>query len=118
DANTFQPVLAIFEIEAENPDRNAVVIEVSDLYTSDAQAISGIPTGMQEQWKIRGLDNSRTFINYAHTYPQNVEVRHTLTFRSTGEPAAGRGVFSVEMHQSMVLLPKQLMASRPCDVRV
>ncbi|HET6528805.1 MAG TPA: zinc-dependent metalloprotease [Balneolaceae bacterium] len=118
DANTFEPVLAIFEIETESPDGDAVVIEVSDLYTSDARAISGIPTGAHERWEIRGLDEDRTFINYAHAYPQNVEVRHTLTFRSTGEPAVGRGVFSVQMHQSMVLLPNDLMTSRPCDIRV
>lgn len=117
-ANNFEPVLAVFEIEAESPDGDAVVIEVSDLYTSDAQAISGIPTGAREEWEIRGLDDDRTFINYAHAYPQNVEVRHTLTFTSTGDPAMGRGVFSVEMNQSMVLLPQKLMTSRQCDVRV
>lgn len=118
DENTFEPVLAIFDIVTISPDKNAVVIDVTDLFTEDAAAISGIRSRAKEQWKVRGLDNDRTFINFIHSYPRNVEVRHTLTFRSTGAPAVGRGVFSVELNQSMVLLPENLMAKRPCDVRV
>ncbi len=118
DANTFEPVLAIFDIVTISPDSSAVVIEVNDLFTEDAAAVSGIPSGAREQWEIRGLDNDRTFINFARSYPRNVEVRHTLTFQATGDPALGRGVFSVQLNQSMVLLPKELMTTRECDIRV
>ncbi len=118
EANTFEPVLAIFDIVTVSPDKDAVVIEVSDLFTEDAAAISGVHTWARSRWEIRGLDDNRTFINFARSYPKNVEIRHTLTFRSTGAPALGRGVFSVQLNQSMVLLPKKLMTSRPCDIRV
>ncbi len=118
EANTFEPVLAVFDIVTVSPDKDAVVIEVSDLFTEDAAAISGVHSWARERWEIRGLDNDRTFINFARSYPKNVEVRHTLTFRSTGEPALGRGVFSVQLNQSMVLLPEKLMTPRPCDIRV
>ncbi len=118
EANTFEPVLAVFDIVTVSPDEDAVVIEVSDLFTNDAAAISGVHQWAKERWEIRGLDDNRTFINFARSYPRNVEVRHTLTFRSTGDPALGRGVFSVQLNQSMVLLPDELMTPRPCDVRV
>lgn len=118
DENSFEPVLAVFDIVTVSPDKDAVVIDVTDLFTEDAAAISGIRTRAREQWKIRGLDDDRTFINFAHSYPRNVEVRHTLTFRSTGTPALGSGVFSVQLNQSMVLLPEEIMTPRPCDVRV
>src|SRR5699024_9911354 len=116
--NTFEPVLAVFDIKTVNPDNDALVIDVTDLFTKNAAAISGIRSRQREQFKIRGLDNKRTFINFAHSYPKNIEVRHTLTFRSTGKPAQGRGVFSVQLNQSIVLLPKKIMTPRPCDERV
>ncbi len=116
--NTFEPILGAFEIAARNPETGAAVIEVTDLFTEDVPALSGFSPEAREEWGVRGLDEARSFINYAHSYPKNVDVRHTLTFRATEGPASGTGALSVQLHQSMVLLPQDLMTPRRCDVRV
>lgn len=116
--NTFEPILGAFEIAARNPETGAAVIEVTELFTEDVPALSGFSPEAREEWGVRGFDAGRSFINYAHSYPQNVDVRHTLTFRATEGPAASTGALSVQLHQSMVLLPADLMTARPCDVRV
>jgi hypothetical protein len=53
------------------------------------------------------------------SYPRNVEVRHVLTYEATQPPAnASTGSISLEMAQSMVLLPDVPMQPRLWDERV
>ena len=53
------------------------------------------------------------------SFPLNIEVRHTQTF-DAAEPPSDRtsGAISLEMRQSIVLLPKQPMRPRYADRRV
>jgi hypothetical protein len=68
---------------------------------------------------VRRLDSDRSFINYARSYPINIDVRHTLTFEASAAPAdTGAGTISMEMHQSMILLPQEPMMPRVADDRV
>ena len=55
------------------------------------------------------------------SYPQNVEVRHILTYIGTKLPAANNRLaqsLSLEMNQSMILLPEKPMMPRMSDNRV
>ena len=118
-SNNFEPILAAFDIEAMNGDSNAVVIEVTDFYEGDTPAISGLSQGQRERFRVRRLDADRSFIDYAKSYPLNVDVRHTLTFEATQPPSnANTGTLSMQMHQSMVLLPEEPMRVRFADPRV
>jgi len=47
----------------------------------------------------------------------DVDVRHTLTFEADAAPA-GAATISMEMHQSMILLPREPMMPRRADDRV
>jgi hypothetical protein len=118
-SNNFAPILGAFDIEAIGPDGTTVVIDVTDFYAGDTPALSGLSAEQREEYKVRSLDEDRSFINYARSFPLNVDIRHTLTFVATEPPADSKtGTISMEMHQSMVRLPEEPMMPRQADDRV
>jgi len=124
--NNFFPILASFEVAAEGPAdagdeeaKTSVVLDVGSFFESDVPAISGLPDALRKQHEVKGLDKERSFLNYARTFPENVEVRHTLTFRAGAPPNdVQASTLSLEMHQSMILLPEEPMRMRFADHRV
>ena len=117
--NNFAPILEAFDIEAIGPDGDTVVIDVTDFYSGDTPALSGLSAEQRKTYEVRSLDADRSFINYARSYPRNVDVRHTLTFAANAPPAdVNAATISMEMHQSMVLLPENPMMPRLRDDRV
>lgn len=117
--NNFEPILAVFKIEAFNPDSTAAVVEVTALFTKDIPAIGGLDENERKSFKISRLDNERTFIDTARSYPINIEVRHTMTYNSSEPPSNSRtGTISMQLSQSMILLPKEPMMPRLADPRV
>lgn len=117
--NNYEPIIAAFKIEAFNKDSTAAIIEVNDLFLTDNRAISGLSEEMRKEYKVKSLDKSRSFISRMASYPENVEVRHDMTFIATEPPARSRsGVISMQMSQSMYLLPEKPMMARQYDERV
>ena len=117
--NNFQPVLASFPVAAVSPDSAGVVVDVTALYTTDVAAFSGLSAAQRTQFKVRRLDTDRTFIDQARAYPENVNVRHTLTYDAAEPPTNdGTGTVSMQMYQSFVLLPVVPMTARLADPRV
>jgi hypothetical protein len=118
-SNNFAPILAAFDIAAVNEDADSIVVNVTDFYAGDTPALSGLSAEDRDGYKVRSLDTDRSFINYARSYPLNVDVRHTLTYVATEPPAnSNTGTISMEMHQSMVKLPEDPMMPRRADDRV
>ena len=119
EANNFGPIIAAFDIEVEGEDGNSVVIDVTEFYEADTPALTGLSSGQRDQYGVRRLDPDRSFINYARSFPLNVDVRHTMTYEAADAPAQARtGTMSMEMHQSMILLPKEPVRPRYADPRV
>ncbi|SMO54830.1 protein of unknown function [Fodinibius sediminis] len=119
--NNFEPVVHSFEIETIGKDTvsRTRVIDVTDFYTSDVQLISGLSKAQRKQFQVRRLDGSRSFIDSIRSYPENIETRHILTYDSNNPPAdAATGTISLEMNQSMILLPDEKMEKRTVDNRV
>lgn len=117
--NNFAPILAAFDIEAIGVNGDSVIIDVSNFFADDTPALSGLAVGQREKFKVKSLDKDRSFINYARSYPLNVDVRHTLTFVASEPPSdTNTGTLSMEMHQTMVRLPEQPMMPRRADDRV
>ena len=116
-ANNFAPILAVFDIE--NDDTNLYLIDVSEYFSEDSPGFNIINESNKKEYKIGSLDKSRSFIDQCRSFPQNVEIRHTLTFK-VGEPPRGNrtGTFSFQMNHSLVLLPKEPMQMRLADHRV
>ncbi|MEM1407132.1 MAG: zinc-dependent metalloprotease [Bacteroidota bacterium] len=117
--NNYAPVLAAFKIQAFDKDSLAAVIEVNELFLKDVQALSGLPERLRKQYKVRNLDKSRSFINRMQSYPENIEVRHDMTYFATSPPSNSRsGTISMQLSQSMYLLPEEPMQPRLFDKRV
>ncbi len=118
EANNFAPVLASFPVEAIGPDSTSTVVDVTDFYKGDTPAISGLSPAERRQYQVRRLDPARSYIEYGRSYPQNVNVRHVLTYEAGEPPSAEEtGTISMEMNQSLVLLPAVPMRPRYADER-
>ncbi|HKJ01151.1 MAG TPA: zinc-dependent metalloprotease, partial [Longimicrobiales bacterium] len=117
-ANNFAPILASFPIQAFGPD-SSMVLDVTDFYKGDTPAISGLSPEQRRTYQVRRLDAGRSFIQWARSFPLNVNVRHTLTYEAGQPPSdAETSTLSMEMNQSLVLLPTHPMMPRYADERV
>ncbi len=115
--SNFEPIVQSFDIKAFGKD-SALVIEVTSLFTKDVPAI-GFDDNRRKQFKVSTLDDSRTFIEHIKSFPINIEARHVLTYRAGEAPSnASVGSISLEMNNSMILLPKKAMMPRLADDRV
>lgn len=118
-ANNYEPTLYAFDIAAFSKDSSAVVVDVTKFYSSDVKAISGLPSFFRKQYKVRSLDKSRSFINSMRSYPENIEVIQDFTYNAAEPPSNyGTETISVQMNQSMILLPEEPMQPRYFDERV
>ena len=118
-SNNFSPIIESFEIEAESDDSTSVVIDVTRFYESDTPSLTGLSRELRGEYGVSGLDADRSFINYARSFPLNVDVRHTMTYEASEPPAQARtGTISMEMHQSMILLSADPLRPRYEDPRV
>ena len=116
--SNFEPIIKSFAIKALNEDSSGVVIDVSALFTDDVPNL-GLQKSRRDRFKVRRLDKTRSFINSVKSYPKNIEVKHVLTYEATEPPSNGStGVISLEMNQSMIMLPEDPMQPRLCDERV
>ena len=119
EANYFAPILESWEIEARGPDSTTSVIDVTDFFGGDTPSISGLSSFQRRDYAVRRLDADRSFISRMRSYPLNVNVRHTLTWDAGSPPNdALTNTVSLEMNQSLVLLPAEPMRPRYADPRV
>jgi len=117
--NNHHPVIASFKIAAFNPDSTGAIIEINNLFESDVKAISALSEGARKNYKIKNLDKNRSFISRISSFPGNIEVRHEMSYSASAPPVNVKsGTISMEMSQSMYLLPEKPMQSRLFDKRV
>jgi len=116
--SNFEPVLFAFPIKAFNNDKTSTVIDVTELFTTDVKPL-GLPEFIRKQYKITKLEPKNSFIESVKSYPQNIEMRHVKTYSASEPPSnSSTGMVSVEMSNSMILLPKVPMKRRIFDERV
>jgi hypothetical protein len=115
--SNFEPILAAFNVEAYGPD-SAPVVEVTRLFTAP-------PSELGVAGSFPGNpDPTRSFIERAVAFPENIVVEAILTIpvagRAGGAPGALPGAptsQSVTMSWSMVKLPEKPMMARLFDQR-
>lgn len=118
ESSNFPPIVSSFKIEALGKDSLTYVIDVTALFTDDVPVL-GLQKARRDQYRVRRLDRARSYITSANSYPKNVEVRHVLTYDAAEPPSQNStGTISLEMAQSMVMLPEDPMMPRLCDARV
>ena len=119
-------IIQAFNIEALGKD-DAPVIEVTRFFATEIPELSA-----RARLRARGFDASRSFIERAVSFPENIEVEATHTYTSPIEAPAGPapapspfaaagmrpGSATVVMHYSMVRLPEKPMMPRLFDERV
>lgn len=117
--NNFEPVVRTFDIETVGEKSKSKVIEVTNFFTSDVALISGLSESQRREFQVRRLDSERSLIDSVRSYPKNIEVRHILTYDASNPPDDGAtNTISLEMNQSMILLPEMRMDRRVVDQRV
>tara|TARA_R110002012_G_scaffold56973_1_gene146529 strand:+ start:19971 stop:22472 length:2502 start_codon:yes stop_codon:yes gene_type:complete len=119
--SNFEPVLFAFDIKAINKKDSlnpATVIEIDPLFTKDVKAL-GFPNGYRKRFKVTRMDGDRSYIESIKSYPLNIEARHVKTYLSSEPPSnSSLGSISLEINNSMILLPKEPMKRRYFDQRV
>ena len=118
--SNFEPIMYSFPVEAYNKDSiaPAAVIKVNGLFTKDVNAI-GLPDGYRTRYKVSRLDNERSYIEHIKSYPLNIENRHVKTYFAKSPPSNGDlGSISIEINNSMILLPEVPIKRRYFDERV
>ena len=118
-SNNYEPTLFAFDIVAFSKDSANTVIDVTKFYSTDVKSISGISSSMRDTYKVKGLDESRSFINSMRSFPMNIEVIQDFTYNASKPPVLEDSeTISIQMNQSMILLPEKLMQPRLADARV
>ena len=116
--SNFEPILSSFEIKTVNPEDSSIVIDVTSLFSTDIKAL-GFPQYRRKSLKISSLDKNRSFIESIKSFPINIEVRNVLTYISTEPPSQRNSqTISLEVNNSMLLLPSEKMEPRFLDRRV
>lgn len=115
--SNFEPIIMSFDIKTFGKD-SSVVIEVTPLFTKDVPAL-GLDDRTRKQYKVTQVDEARTFIESIKSYPINIEARNVITYRAGEAPSnAHVASISLEINNSMLLLPKKPMVARLSDRRV
>ena len=118
-SNNVGAILAAFPILAFTTDSASTVVDVTDFFAGDTPGISGLGSAQRRQYQVRRLDPARSFITAVRSFPANLEIRHTQTF-DAGEPPGDQSsaTITIDMRQSIVLLPREPMRPRYADDRV
>lgn len=116
--SNFEPIIMSFSIKSLNEDSTGTVIDVTSLFDSDVPAL-GLPQNRREQYRVRRLDGSRSYIEHVRSYPENIEARHLLTYEASNPPSnSSTGAISLEINHSMILMDKEPVQAREYDERV
>ena len=115
--NNFPPILAAFPIKNNEKDR--FLIDVSKYFNNDSPGFNILSAAQKKQFGIGSIDAKRSFIDEVKSFKENIEIRHTLTYRSSKAPKDNSTkTVSFQINHSIILLPAELMPIRYLDPRV
>ena len=118
--SNMETILFSFPIKAFSKDENNVVINVTSMFIDDVNTL-GLPSYYKKRFKISKPDKTRSYIESIKSFPMNIENRHIKTYFAKKAPSRGASqaqAITVEMSNSMVLLPETPMKRRYFDKRV
>ena len=116
--SNFEPVLYTFPIQTIGKDSTTTVIDATPLFEKDVKSL-GLPSRTRRRYKVTRLESDKSFIETVKSYPKNIEVRHVKTYGAGAPPSNySNGSISLEISNSMILLPENPMKRRYFDERV
>jgi len=123
------PIVAAFDVKAYGKDSTSSIIDVTDFFKGDNQAVS-LSSFEKRNFNLTGLAADRSYIETIKSYPINIEVKTVKTYNASASmpgslaggsfiPAASNaGAVTFELNTSILLLPKTPMGRRLFDSRV
>jgi hypothetical protein len=116
--SNFEPVLYTFPIKAFSKDSTSTVIDATPLFSKDVKSL-GLPQFRRTPYRVTRLESDKSFIENIKSYPRNIEARHVKTYAAGRPPSnSSTGSISIEINNSMILLPDNPMKRRYFDKRV
>jgi hypothetical protein len=131
--SNLDPIAASFDIKAFGADSTGAIIDVTDYFKGDNQAVSISPSS-KRRLNLIALQPDKSYIETIKSFPINTEVRSVKTFGASAAmpgmgaapspfpsaslPAANAaGVVTLEINNSFILLPEKPMQKRMNDPR-
>ena len=126
------PIVASFDIKAFGKDSTSTIIDVTDFFKGDNQAVS-LTSGLKRSFNVSTLASDRSYIESIKSYPINLEIKTVKTYSASaptpGVPIFGgsasaipaainAGAVTFELNTSVRLLSKVPMNTRLFDSRV
>ena len=112
----FAPVLQSFPVAARGD--GSSVIDVTELYVGEHPAFT-LQRAQRTALTVRRYERDRSWLEFARSFPTNVEVRVVQSYTADQPPSNARaGALSYEVNHSMILLPARPMTPRLWDERV
>ncbi|TKC65464.1 DUF5117 domain-containing protein [Pedobacter hiemivivus] len=114
--NNVQAIAAVFPMLALSKDSSATVVDVTDFLNSDNDILYFERKAFKDRAGMAGQQNDRSYIDFVHSYPKNLEIRAVKTYSAGLNPASSS--YTIELNSSMVLLDEKPMRPRLQDQRV
>jgi len=131
--SNLDPIAASFDIKAFGADSTGAIIDVTDYFKGDNQAVSINPSS-KRRLNLTAIQSDKSYIEAIKSFPINTEVRSVKTFGASAAmpgmgaapspfpsaslPAANAaGVVTLEINNSFILLPEKPMQKRLNDIR-
>ncbi|MFN5813740.1 MAG: DUF5117 domain-containing protein, partial [Bacteroidota bacterium] len=131
--SNLDPIAASFDIKAFGADSTGAIIDVTDYFKGDNQAVSMSPSA-KRRLSLTAIQSDKSYIESIKSFPINTEIRSVKTFGASAAmpgmgaapspfpsaslPAANAaGVVTLEINNSFILLPEKPMQKRLNDIR-
>ena len=131
--SNLDPIAAAFDIKAFGADSTGALIDMTDFFKGDNQAVSLSPSS-KRRLNLTSIQLDKSYIESIKSFPINTEVRSVKTFGSNpagpgmGAPspfpsaslpaASAAGVITLEINNSFIILPEKPMQKRLADPRI
>ncbi|MGI9540898.1 MAG: zinc-dependent metalloprotease [Flavobacteriaceae bacterium] len=116
-SNNFPPILAAFTIKNTEEDR--YLIDVSSYFNDDSPGFNIIRKSIKKEYSMGSNDSKRSFVDSVKSFPENIEIRHTLTYSLSNPPRGNyTNTMSFQVNHSIISLPETPMQVRYADKRV
>jgi hypothetical protein len=128
--SNIDPIVMVIDVKARGKNGNSSLIDVTDFVLKDNN-ITGFDPAAKKAMFLGGAAPDRSFILSANSFSQNIEIKTVKTFSlgaapkpveggadAANTPATTASNVTMELSNSVMLLPKQQMSARHADPRV
>jgi hypothetical protein len=128
--SNIDPIVMVIDVKARGKNGNSSLIDVTDFVLKDNN-ITGFDPAARKAMYLGGAAPDRSFILSANSFSQNIEIKTVKTFSlgaapktveggadAANTPATTASNVTMELSNSVMLLPKHQMSARHADPRV